>query len=301
MNVFFLLGIQLTAFFATTLALVWFMTRPTPAARRLAGVTQMFGVGGAAEESTSGRLRTKGLQIFRQLRLRLGLTETDKLRARFLAAGLREQKSIDSYFALRFLGTLAGVVVCSFIPQVSFFWMMVVVGLLYLAPDVGLSILIKKRRKIIELGLPDALDLMVVCIEAGLGLDQALMRAGQELQASNPVIASEFLQINLEQRAGKPRIEAWQSLAERTQLDVVKGFANMLSQTDRFGTPISQSMGAFADGLRKKRSQQAEEKAAKTTIKLMFPLVLFIFPSMFIVLLGPAVITISRSLDAFGK
>ena len=90
-------------------------------------------------------------------------------------------------------------------------------------------------------------------------------------------------------------------MAERTQLDVVKGFANMLSQTDRFGTPIAQAMGTFADGLRKRRSQLAEEKAAKTTIKLMFPLVLFIFPSMFIVLLGPAAITISRSLSVFGK
>lgn len=301
MNTFFLFGIQLTVFFATTLALVCLMTRPTPAAKRLAAVTQVFSLGKPAESGTSKGLRTRGLEVIRQMRCRLGLTETDKLRARFLTAGLREQKSMDSYFALRFLGPLAGILAWSFIRGMSFFWMTILVGLLYLAPDMGLSVLIKKRRRMIELGLPDALDLMVVCIDAGLGLDQALMRTGQELEVSHRAIAEEFSQINLEQRAGKPRIEAWKSMAERTQLDVVKGFANMLSQTDRFGTPISQAMGTFADGLRKRRSQLAEEKAAKTTIKLMFPLVLFIFPSMFIVLLGPAAITISRSLSVLGK
>ena len=301
MNAFFLFGVQLTVFFATTLALVWFMTRPTPAAKRLVGVTQVFSLERPAEPGTSGGLRTKGLELIRVLRVRLGLTETDKLRARFLAAGLRQQKSMDLYFALRFLGPLAGILVGSFIRGMSFSGIAMLGGLLYLAPDLWLSVLIKKRRRVIELALPDALDLMVVCIDAGLGLDQALMRTGQELGVSHPAIAEEFSQINLEQRAGKPRIEAWKSMAERTQLDVVKGFANMLSQTDRFGTPISQAMGTFADGLRKRRSQLAEEKAAKTTIKLMFPLVLFIFPSMFIVLLGPAAITISRNLSVFGK
>jgi len=300
MRGFFWLGIQLTVFFATTLVMVWFMTRPTPAAKRLAGVTQVFSLGRPAEASTVERLRTKILQMIRYLRLKMGLTETDKLRARFLAAGLRDPKNFDSYFALRFLGPLAGILVWSFIPKMSFFWMLVLAGVLYLLPDLGLKFLTKKRRRRIELGFPDALDLMVVCISAGLGLDQALMRSGQEMEVSHPVIAEEFLQINLEQRAGKRRIEAWQSMAERTQLDVVKALANMLSQTDRFGTPIAQAMGTFADGLRKRRSQLAEEKAAKTTIKLMFPLVLFIFPSMFIVLLGPAALTISR-LTIFGK
>ena len=149
-----------------------------------------------------------------------------------------------------------------------------------------------------RLGLPDALDLMVVCVDAGLGLDQALLRTGQELGASHPVIAEEFLLINLEQRAGKPRINAWRDMSDRTQLETVRGFATMLAQSDRFGTPISGALSTFADDLRKKRSQQAQEMAAKTTVKLMFPLVLFIFPSMFIVLLGPAALTISRNLGA---
>jgi len=141
---------------------------------------------------------------------------------------------------------------------------------------------------------------MVVCVDAGLGLDQALQRTGQELGASHPVLAEELMQLNLEQRAGKPRIDAWRDMADRTQLETVKGFANMLAQSDRFGTPVSRALSTFADGLRKKRSQLAEEMAAKATIKLMFPLVLFIFPAMFIVLLGPAALTISRNLGALG-
>ena len=112
------------------------------------------------------------------------------------------------------------------------------------------------------------------------------------------MLAEEFMQLNLEQRAGKPRVNAWRDMADRTQLETVKGFASMLAQSDRFGTPVSKALSTFADSLRKQRSQLAEEMAAKSTIKLMFPLVLFIFPSMFIVLLGPAALTISRNLGA---
>ena len=173
-------------------------------------------------------------------------------------------------------------------------------GVGYLAPDFWLSARIKQRREEIRLGLPDALDLMVVCMDAGLGLDQALLRTGQELSGSHPVLAEELMQINLEQRAGKPRVNAWRDMADRTQLETVKGFASMLAQSDRFGTPVSKALSTFADRLRTHRSQLAEEMAAKSTIKLMFPLVLFIFPSMFIVLLGPAALTISRSLGTLG-
>jgi tight adherence protein C len=122
---------------------------------------------------------------------------------------------------------------------------------------------------------------------------------GRELAISNPDLSDEFLLINLEQRAGKPRLEAWRNMAERTDLEVVRSFVSMLVQTERFGTPISKSLAVFSDGLRLKRRQLAEELAAKTTIKMIFPLALFIFPSMFIVLLAPAVISISRNLGRF--
>jgi len=222
------------------------------------------------------------------------------LQKRFHAAGLRNPSRINAYFAIRILGPLATLISWTFFRQIPFFYVSMLLGVGYLAPDFWLSARIKQRREEIRLGLPDALDLMVVCMDAGLGLDQALLRTGQELSGSHPVLAEELMQINLEQRAGKPRVNAWRDMADRTQLETVKGFASMLAQSDRFGTPVSKALSTFADRLRTHRSQLAEEMAAKSTIKLMFPLVLFIFPSMFIVLLGPAALTISRSLGTLG-
>lgn len=126
-------------------------------------------------------------------------------------------------------------------------------------------------------------------------MDQALIRIGDELRLAHKDLSDEFLFIRLEQRAGKPRIEAWRNMADRTGLEVFRSFVSMLVQTERFGTPLSKSLGYFADSLRTRRRQQAEEMAAKTTIKLVFPLVFFIFPSMFIVLLVPAIISIGKS------
>jgi tight adherence protein C len=138
-------------------------------------------------------------------------------------------------------------------------------------------------------------------VDAGLGLDQAMLRVGQELIISYPEINEEFLQINREQRAGKPRLEAWNSMAMRTKLPDIEGFVNMLIQTERFGTPIARALSVFADGLRLKRRQLAEEQAAKVTVKMIFPLVLFVFPCMFIVLLGPAIIAIMHGMAALKK
>jgi len=130
-------------------------------------------------------------------------------------------------------------------------------------------------------------SLLVICVDAGLGIDQALLRVGQELGISHPQITEELLQINREQRAGKPRIQAWEDMAARSQLADIDSFASMLLQTERFGTPIARPpLSSFADAIRQKRRQLAEQMAAKTTIKIIFPLVLFIFPSMFIVLLA---------------
>ena len=159
----------------------------------------------------------------------------------------------------------------------------------------------EQRREKIRLALPDALDLLVICMEAGLGMDQALIRISEEMHLSHKDLSDEMIMIRLEQRAGKPRIEAWRNFATRTGLEVVRSFVNMLVQTERFGTPLSKSLGYFADSLRTKRRQQAEEMAAKTTVKLVFPLVLFIFPSMFIVLLMPSIIAISKSLLLAGQ
>ena len=296
MKPIYLLSVQLSVFCATALLSVWFMTRTTPAAKRLYGVTRLVSASLHGSVPTSRSLRETSFRVLHGVLGRLGMTVSEKLKMRFRGAGLRTQNSIDGYFAARFLGPVAVLVLWTFFRQIGFFVIAVLAAGAYLGPDLWLKARAKRRREQIRLGLPDALDLMVVCVDAGLGLDQALLRTGQELGASHPAIAEEFMLINLEQRAGKPRINAWRDMADRTELETVRGFATMLAQSDRFGTPISKALGTFADDLRKKRSQQAEELAAKTTVKLMFPLVLFIFPSMFIVLLGPAALAISRNL-----
>jgi tight adherence protein C len=143
------------------------------------------------------------------------------------------------------------------------------------------------------MSLPDSLDLLAICLEAGLGMDQAVVRVGQELSVSHPELSEELLLINFEQRAGVQRNAAWQSFAVRANFESARSFAAMLIQTDRFGTPIAKSLAIFSDALRTQRRQKAEEKAAKTTIKLVPPLVFCIFPAMGVVLVGPALVLIS--------
>ena len=137
-------------------------------------------------------------------------------------------------------------------------------------------------------------------MEAGLGLDKAVVRVGQELRVSHPQLSEELLQVNFEQRAGVQRIAAWKAMADRVNVENVRSFVAMLIQTDRFGTPISKSLGVFSEALRTQRRQQAEEMAAKTTIKLVLPLVFLILPDVFIVTVGPAIITIIRSVGVLG-
>ena len=160
----------------------------------------------------------------------------------------------------------------------------------YLLPSVVLARIAKRRQHRIRLGLPDALDLLVVAVEAGLGLDQAILRVSQELDFAHPDLCAELGLINLELRAGKGRAEALRNLADRTGVDDVAGLVAMLIQTDKFGTSVAQSLRVHSDTVRTKRRQRAEEAAAKTGVKMVFPLVLCIFPSVYVVTLGPAVI-----------
>jgi tight adherence protein C len=246
-------------------------------------------------------LRNKLLDGVRWLRARLGLTENAKMLERFAQAGFRSAASRDVYFAARMFGPVAAIAIGSFMPSNRFLWITIVGGIFYLGPDMVLSRLIKRRREKIRKGIPDAIDLLVICVDAGLGMDQAMLRVGQELGNSHPQIYEEFMQINREQRAGKLRLDAWQAMAERSKLQEIDGFVNMLMQTERFGTPIARALSTFGDGIRQKRRQRAEELAAKTTVKIIFPLVLFIFPSMFVVLLGPAAISIMRGMAETAK
>jgi len=171
----------------------------------------------------------------------------------------------------------------------------------FFGPDLVLSRLTSRRQESIRLALPDALDLLVICMEAGLGIDQAMVRVGQELRLTAPPLADEFQIINREQRAGKPRLDCWRSMAERVDVEFVRQFVTMLVQTERFGTPIALALGQFADHMRERRTQAAEEMAAKTGVKLLFPLVLFIFPSIFVVTLGPAILEIQKLFESTFK
>jgi tight adherence protein C len=217
---------------------------------------------------------------------------------RLMLAGYRKPAHADIYLGSRLaIPAVAGLFVALFISNNAIMYFILAVGLGFFAPDFWLSWAIKKRRDRIRLSLPDGLDFLAICLEAGLGLDQGIIRLGQELRVSHPALAEELLQINFEQRAGVPRITAWKGFADRVDLESARSFVAMLIQTDRFGTPISKSLGAFSDALRIQRRQKAEELAAKTTIKLLFPLALFIAPSMGIVLLGPAFLSLIKGFE----
>ncbi len=232
------------------------------------------------------------------LRQALKLTYKTQLLERFEAAGIYSPNVRDSYSVVRVIVPLIAGGLGMLCPSRRFFFTMLFAGVAYLGRDIILQRIVKRRRRRIRLSIPDAVDLLVICVDAGLGLDQAMMRVSHELETSHPDIHLEFQIINREQRAGKPRVEAWQSMAKRMSLDEIHAFVNMLMQTERFGTPIARALSNFAAGLRQKRRQKAEELAAKTTVKIIFPLVLFIFPSLFVVLVGPAAISIIRGLSS---
>ena len=173
------------------------------------------------------------------------------------------------------------------------------IGFGYVAPTFHVAMRRTKRMKEMQKALPDALDMLVVCVEAGLGLNQAIVRVSEEIERISRNLSEQLSLVNLEIRAGTAREEALRNLGERTGLDDIKSLVAMLIQTDRFGTSIATALRVQADTLRTKRRQRAEEAAAKTTIKLVFPLVLFIFPAMFVVILGPALIQIMEALSNF--
>jgi len=219
---------------------------------------------------------------------------------RLMLAGYRKPYHADIFLGMRLavpavLGLTAAMIFSD--NAIVFFLLALVIG--FFAPDFWLSYATNRRREQLRLSLPDSLDLLAICLEAGLGLDQAVVRVGQELEVSHPELSQELLLINFEQRAGVQRNAAWQSFAVRANFESARSFVAMLIQTDRFGTPIAKSLGAFSDALRTQRRQKAEERAAKTTIKLVPPLVFCIFPAMGVVVIGPALVAISYFFSHF--
>jgi tight adherence protein C len=166
----------------------------------------------------------------------------------------------------------------------------------YYGPQMWLRNMISKRKELLVNGFPDALDLMVVCVEAGLGLDQAIYRVGTEVKQGHPDLGEEFILLNLELRAGLSREQALRNLVNRTDLDDIRSLVALLIQTDRFGTSIGQALRVHSDSMRLKRRLKAEEKGAQLPVKLMIPLILFIFPALMVVIVGPGVISLMRNL-----
>jgi tight adherence protein C len=219
--------------------------------------------------------------------------ETSVIQKRLIRAGYRKDSHVNVFYAAKVLVPV-GLTVLATVTQAyaigAFFVYALSVGLGFLAPDFWLSNRIARRQRNIRLGLPEGLDLMVICSEAGLSLDQALLRASQEMTISQPEISDELGLMILEQRAGRPREEALKGMADRVGIDAVRTLVTTLVQADNFGTSIAKTLRVYSDTMRTQRRQKAEEQAAKTTVKLVFPLVFFIFPSLFIVALGPAMI-----------
>jgi len=222
-------------------------------------------------------------------------------RQKLIRAGFRGESAIK---ILQGSKLFVPVVLCAILLvtgawRFSSFLFLVAAGIGYLAPDMWLRRRVVLRQRRIRRGLPDVLDLMIICVEAGLSLDQATIRTSQELRLAQPDLSDELGVVVLEQAAGKPRAEAWKGLADRTDVDSIRNLVSVLVQAEKFGTSIARTLRIHSDTLRTERRQQIEEQAAKTTVKLVFPLVLFIFPSIFLVTLGPAMIKMSQFFHNF--
>jgi tight adherence protein C len=228
--------------------------------------------------------------------------DVSTVQKRLARAGYREPSYVNIFYSSKVLvpGVLCLVATVTQLYLYSpIFVYAVAAGIGYLAPDFWLNNRVSSRKMKLTLGLPEALDLMVICVEAGLSVDKATMRTAEELRISQPAIADELSLVYLEQRAGRPRAEAWKRIGERTDVDTVRSLASILIQADKFGTSVGKTLRAYSETLRTRRRQDAEEKAAKTTVKLTFPLVLFIFPSLFVVTLGPSMIVMFEGFEKY--
>jgi tight adherence protein C len=229
--------------------------------------------------------------------------ELGRLKSKLAIAGFRSEAAGTIYLGLKFTGLLAGLflgggAITSLrgVNQNSLVWSMGLAGLLFYLPDLVVRYLGGKRMQAIFLALPDALDLMVVCVEAGLGLDQAMRKVSDEMKKTYRILSEEFALSNFQLQMGRARSEVLHELGARTGVSDLRALAAVLIQADKFGSSVAQALRTQSDSMRIRRRQLAEEKAAKTAVKLIFPLVLFIFPGIFVVLVGPAAITMVRQM-----
>ncbi len=225
--------------------------------------------------------------------------DVGKIRQRLSEAGFRSENAVSVFLALKFIGMVIGVtasggtaILTGSMTQKALIYSVGVTGGMFYLPDIILWLLARHRKEQIFLGLPDVLDLLVVCVEAGLGLDQAMRKVSEEMKKTCRVLCDEFTMCNFHLQMGRARNEVLQDLGGRTGVDDLRSLAAILIQADKFGSSVAQALRVQSDSMRTRRRQLAEEKAAKTAVKLIFPLVIFIFPAIFVVLVGPAAITI---------
>lgn len=229
--------------------------------------------------------------------------EASALKIRLANAGFQSPNASSMYLAIKFMALIAGAMLGATygfsvygFKQNGFVAIIAGGGIAFYLPELVIMFFKSQRQEKIFLSLPDALDLLVVCVEAGLGLDSGLRRVSEELYDSAPELCAEFNKSNFQLQIGKPRREVLHELGVRTGVDDLKALAAILIQADRFGSSIAQALRVQSDSMRVKRRQIAEEKAAATAVKMIFPLVLFIFPGIFVVLVGPAAINMYRQL-----
>lgn len=256
-----------------------------------------------AKESVAQRVMKSVAPIAVRPVMMTDAEEVSKLRMRLATAGFRSDKVTTSFLASKTIVAVAlglagalyalakgsttmnglGIALCA-------------AGFGFMAPNLWLSLAISKRKGILRDGLPDALDMLVISVESGLGLDAAMQRVGDELRMVHPILSEELQMVTLEAQMGIPRSEALQNLAQRTDMDELQGIVGVINQAERFGTSIGRALRNQSQSLRTKRRQAAEEKAQKTTVKLMAPLILFIFPAILVVLAGPAALKMIEAL-----
>jgi tight adherence protein C len=304
MTIFVAIFAALALFAASALVLLMVAGKSSPTEDRLAALqTQSRSAydteapGRSSEVQDAFAMVTRPLAPFRDW-LR---SNDEELSYRLSLAGYRKPEDADTFLNLKLLAPVVGILLATFAGGNFLLYSILLAVAGFFVPDMWLFSAISRRKAKIGRALPDAMDLLVICMEAGLGIDQAVIRIASEMNVIHPELSQELIIIGREQRAGKPRLDAWRSMADRVDLDTVRQFVAMLVQTERLGTPIARALGTFADGLRTKRLMLAEEQAAKTTVKLIFPLAIFIFPALFVVLLGPGVLTIMKTFEDINR
>jgi tight adherence protein C len=296
----------LTALTVALFALTLLQLRPGSGA--VVGRLEQMHPGGQAEDTMARRRRQakserlmKVLQTLGQ-QVSGGRKDANAVRLFLIQAGFSDPRAVSIYWASR-VGLALGLPVLALfgLPLLGVSSVKVLLAVLYfgafgwIAPAFYVKSKLKARQKEVQLALADMLDMLVVCVEAGLGLNQALVRVADEIEHVSTVMSEQLAMINLEMRAGTPREEALKNFADRTGLPDIRSLVSMMVQTDRFGTSVADALRVHSDTMRTKRRQRAEEAAAKTTIKLVFPLVLFVFPAMFVVVIGPSALAIYRT------